>query len=237
MNSDMKLYYDYTISPLGKVFYNTVWSQLKNINNCKVLDFGSGFCFTSDYLAKNNDVTAIEVNKDIIDVAIKSESFKLLNGDIDTVKEIENESFDVVICHLVLEFVDNPREMIAELLRVLKKGGNLSLVRHNRNGRIIQAIVQDYDIDDAHKLLDGEHSFSSAFGFIKYYENNDVLDWLAGKAVIEKVYGVRTVASLHDDKLQDDLSWVAKMSEIESRLVDKPEFINIAYFNHLIIKK
>lgn len=38
-----------------------VWQQLGRITNHKILDFGSGIGVTANYLAENNDVTAIVV--------------------------------------------------------------------------------------------------------------------------------------------------------------------------------
>ncbi len=61
MNAELKLYYDYTVSPLGKLFYKTVFHQLEKYENMKVLDFGSGFGFTANFLSKKNDVTAVEM--------------------------------------------------------------------------------------------------------------------------------------------------------------------------------
>ncbi len=237
MDEGMKLYYDYAISPLGKLFYKTVWSQLKGIQNKRILDFGSGFAFTSNYLAQNNDVVALEMNEAMIDAAQNTQTFSQICGDLETVKEMKDETYDVIVCHLVLEFTENPEEILTELLRVLKKGGIVSVVRHNRCGRIIQAVVQDYDLNECEKLLRGEYSYSSAFGNIKYYENEDVLSWAKNKLAIENVFGVRALASLHDEKIQTSENWTDKMLSIEMKLLENPEFVKIAYFNHLILKK
>ncbi len=237
MNKDMELYYDYTVSPLGKLFYKTLWNQLSGFEDKKVLDFGSGFAFTTNYMARNNEVTAIEINQSMIDQCKKSEKFLQIHGGIEEVMKIPDAAYDLVICHLVLEFVENPKTIIDELMRVLKKDGVLSLVRHNKNGRIIQAIVQDYDILDAANLLDGGYSYSSAFGDIKYYSNEDLLNLTGSSLTIQKVLGIRVLASLQDEAIQSSEDWVNKMLEIESRLVEEPEFINIAYFNHLLLRK
>ncbi len=233
----MKLYYEYTISPLGKLFYQTVWKQLGNIQNKKILDFGSGFGFTSNYLANNNYVTAIEPDPSMIEVAEKKYKYKQIQGGLSELKAIKDETFDMVICHLVLEFVLDQNQIISELLRVLKNDGILSIVRHNRAGRIVQAIVQDYDMTEVTNLLKGEPSYSSAFGDIKYYRNEDLLKWANNKAFFTEVYGVRAIASLHDAQIQKSEDWLDNMLWVESVLLERDEFIKIAYFNHLFIKK
>ena len=237
MNSGMQLYYDYTVSPLGKLFYTTVWEQLSTIKNKKVLDFGSGFGFTSNFLAKNNSVTAIEKDPQMIEASFREVPYEQINGDLSTLQSLEENSFDVVVCHLVLEFVDNASEILNACLRVLKKGGTLSIVRHNKYGRIIQAIVQDYDLKEVENLLDGGYSYSSAFGDIKYYENEDLINWANDSVSVDKVHGVRALASLQSAAIQNKDNWLTEMQAIEWNLLQDENIIKIAYFNHVLFTK
>ncbi len=237
MNNDMKLYYDYTVSPLGKLFYKTIESQLDNIENKKILDFGSGFGFTAKFLAKKNDVTALEMNVDMIKASVNTANYTQIHGDLSALGELDDESFDAITCHLVLEFVDEPKVILTELMRVLKKGGILSVVKHNKNGRIIQAIVQDYDLEDAKNLLNGGYSFSSAFGNIKYYDNNILIDWTDNKTEIIDTFGARVLASIQNFDIQSKENWVEDMYKIETELLKDTDYIKIAYFNHILLKK
>ncbi len=237
MDKEMQRYYDYTVSPLGEVFYQTVWKQLDFLQGQKILDFGSGFAFTANALAKQNSVVAVEMNAAMIAAAQKKENFEQIHGDLSVLQTFPKESFDVVLCHMVFEFVDNAKEILFELLRVLKKGGVLSIVRHNRAGRIVQAVVQEADFNEVHKLMQGGHAYSSAFGHIKYYENEDLLYWLEDKAQIESVQGVRALASLHDAAVQGRDQWVQNMLEVEWALLQNPAFVSIAYFNHVLLRK
>ena len=45
-----------------------------------------------------------------------------------------------------------------------------SLVKHNRNGRVMQMAVLLDDFEKANALMDGEDSMASKFGAIRYYE-------------------------------------------------------------------
>lgn len=42
----------------------------------------------------------------------------------------------MIICHNVLEYIENRRSILAELHRVLKPHGVLSIVKHNHAGRV-----------------------------------------------------------------------------------------------------
>ncbi len=237
MNNTIKPYYDYTISPLGKLFYRSVWSQLGSVKNKKILDFGSGFGFTSSYLANGNDVTALEPNPDMISYGEKPHGYTLINKDMSALSDTADNTFDMVICHLVFEFTENVKQILSELVRVLKVGGIISVVKHNREGRIVQAVVLDYDIDDALKLLSGGNSHSSVFGDIKYYNNEDLESMSDCKLKISNVFGVRTLSSLHGAEMQSKDNWFDNMFAVESKLSENPDFAKIAFFNHVILTK
>ena len=44
----------------------------------------------------------------------------------------EPETFDVVLCHMLIEFVADPPRLIEPLVRVLRPDGTLSLTFSNR---------------------------------------------------------------------------------------------------------
>ncbi len=237
MNDDMKLYYDYTISPLGQLFYKQVFKQLEVFKNKIIFDFGSGFGFTSNFLAKNNTVIALEQDSSMIDSSSNKNNYQQIHGNLDEVKKIQSKSFDIVLCHLVLEFVDNQEEILKELVRILKDDGILSIINHNRNGRIIQALVQDCDFEDTQRLLDDGFSYSSAFGDIKFYNKEQLFHWIGYEMNINFHSGIRVLASLHDSKTQAEENWLEKMFILESQLLQREEFIAISYFNHYFLKK
>lgn len=43
-----------------------IWQQLGNIENKKILDFGSGEGVTASYYAKNNEVVAVEPSEEAV---------------------------------------------------------------------------------------------------------------------------------------------------------------------------
>ena len=52
-----------------------------------------------------------------------------------------DETFDIIICHNVLEYIDDKETVVKALSRVLKKDGILSIAKHNRAGRVMQMAV------------------------------------------------------------------------------------------------
>ncbi|RDY26546.1 class I SAM-dependent methyltransferase [Romboutsia weinsteinii] len=237
MKDDLKNYLDNTKKPWGILFYKMVWEQLSLVKGMKVLDFGSGFGITANYLAKTNDVTAIEPNIDMLEIREKENNYTQILGGIERLKEIEGEIFDVVVCHNVLEYADEREDIIKEISRILKDKGKLSIVKHNHVGRIMQKVVFENNIDEALMLLDGGDIEVMSFGKVNYYHNDEILKW-SRYFNLEKVYGVRTFWALQqDNEIKTELSWQEKMFEVEMRVCEIEEYKNISFFNHVILTK
>ena len=119
---DINAYSDYINTPWGRMFYRLAWHGLE-FKNKKILDFGSGLGVTSNHLAKSNDVTAVEPNSELIEHGRSENNYKQLLGGIEKLKEMPENSFDVIVCHNVLEYIENRAEVFEEFYRLLKIGG------------------------------------------------------------------------------------------------------------------
>lgn len=74
---NVKGYLDSIHAPWGKLFYQLVWHNIE-CEGKKILDFGSGFGITADYLAKNNQVTAIEPSEEMLNY--RSDKYEYSHG-------------------------------------------------------------------------------------------------------------------------------------------------------------
>lgn len=220
-----------------RLFKKIVWKQLGDIKDKYILDFGSGEGITADHFAEKNQVVAVEPWEDMLKDAWTDNEYRQIVGDIDSLKEFDDNSFDIIICHNVLEYIDDKENVIRELGRVLKSDGFISLVKHNRNGRVMQMAVLLDDFDKANALLDGENSTASKFGAIRYYEDSQIETW-SSDLFIEKTYGIRTFWDLQQNQEKhSDEEWQEKMMNLELRVSELDDFVDIAFFHHLVIRK
>ena len=220
-----------------RLFKKIVWKQLGNIEGKKILDFGSGEGITANHFAEKNDVTAIEPSEDMLSNAWKEYEYTQILGDVNALSTFNDETFDIIICHNVLEYIDDKEAVVKALVRVLKKGGILSIAKHNRAGRVMQMAVLLDDFEKANALLDGENSTASKFGAIKYYEDEDILMWEPGLNISE-VFGIRTFWDLQQNQEKHgNEEWQDKMMQLEMRVAQIPEYRDIAFFHHLMLKK
>lgn len=228
---------DYNLPTWEFLLKKLLWKQLDFLHGQKILDFGSGNGATADYFAKDNDVCAIEPSAEMLKDRFQNHDYKQIVGSIEQLKQLESASYDVVFCHNVLEYAQGREEIVKEFYRVLKPGGILSIVKHNRPGRVMQMVVLLNNFDSANDLLDGKDSAASKFGTIRYYEDEDVTKWCDGFYIF-KTYGIRTFWDLQQNQeIQEDVRWQEKILQIEARVADLEEYRKIAFFHHVILRK
>jgi len=242
MPSSVKDYRELIEKPWGRMFYDMLYNQLDLQENKRlnVLDFGAGFCVTANHYAKSHNVTAVEPSNDMLNLRIKENDFTLINGGIEVVKNILDNSFDLVICHNVLEYVPDREIILGELARVLKQNGKLSIVKHNLAGRILAYTVFADDPKSALELLDkSSDNENSMFGSRDTYGNEDLISYCSSLGLkADDIYGIRTFFALSsNDDIKYSDEWYKNMLELEMKICNKDEYKSIAFFNHLIFTK
>lgn len=214
-----------------------IWKQIGELKGKTILDFGSGIGITADHFAADNQVTAIEPSEDMLAQQVNKNGYRQIVGSTEELKKLPSDSFDYIFCHNVLEYTDNREIIVGEFYRLLKQNGKLSIVKHNRNGRVMQMVVLLNNFDEANNLLDGHNSTAQQFGTINYYDDSDITKWCDGFALQES-YGLRTFWDLQQNhEIQKDEEWQKKMIDIEMRVSQNPDFQKIAFFHHLIFEK
>ena len=225
--------------PWGRMFYEMIYKQL-NITNDKrirILDFGAGFCITANHYAKNHDVVAVEPNEEMYSLRVEENEYTLITQGLDYLKTVPDISIDFVICHNVLEYVENKEEILKQFARVLKPEGTLSIIKHNLFGRVMGSAVLGDNPQAALDLLNNVAE-DSMFGNRDVYSNEFLIDVLSGRMALSETYGIRAffgLSSYNEIKYTDD--WYKAMLELENKTSTIDEFRKIAFFNHLIFKK
>ena len=212
------------------------WEQLGEFSGKKILEFGCGNGVMGAHYAKDNTVVGIEPDEQTLREN-PYEDVEQICGGIKTLSEYEDESFDVILCHNVLEYASERAEIMKEFQRLLRSNGLVSVLKHNKLGRVMQMAVLLNNFDHVGDLLDGKNGVASQYGEISYYEDADLLKW-APKLRIEKVLGMRTFWDLQQNQeIQAEEDWQREMMKLEQRVSDMEEFRNIAFFHHVLLKK
>jgi SAM-dependent methyltransferase len=94
------------ISPWELLQKKMTWEQLKFIHNKRILDFGSGNGMTADHFAIDNEVIAIEPDEKMLKDRFTENNYIQIKGNMKELKNFQDESFDVILCHNVFEYAD-----------------------------------------------------------------------------------------------------------------------------------
>ena len=233
---DIKQYKQMLEQPWGKIQYEITFAQLEHLKNKKILDFGSGFGLVSQFLVKNNEVVAIEPEKEML-FAYSNHTYEKILGSLEQVEKFEAESFDIVLCHNVLEYIEenNREKYLSEFKRVLKRDGKLSIIKHNQVGKIMQAVVFSNDIDQALDLLKGNEFRSVSFNSGTTYTIDKLLE--ISKMKLDKYQAIRTFYSLQMNEVKTKDNWLKKMTEMELAVCDLYPYKDISFLQHVWLMK
>ena len=233
---DIQQYKQMLKQPWGKIQYEITFAQLVHLKNKKILDFGSGLGLVSQFLGENNEVVAIEPEKEML-FAYPNHTYKKILGSLEQVEKFESESFDIVLCHNVLEYIEenNRENYLAELKRVLKQDGKLSIIKHNQVGKIMQAVVFSNDVDQALELLKGNEFRSVSFNSGTTYTIDKLLEMSKMKLV--KYQAIRTFYSLQMNEVKTKDNWLKKMTEMELAVCDLYPYKDISFLQHVWLMK
>ena len=233
---DIQQYKQMLEQPWGKIQYVITFAQLEHIKGKKILDFGSGFGLVSQFLAQNNEVVAIEPQEEML-FAYSNHRYEKILGSLEQVEKFESESFDIVLCHNVLEYIDENCRVnyLSELKRVLKRDGKLSIIKHNQVGKIMQAVVFSNDVDQALDLLNGNEFKSVSFSQGTTYTIDELLEM--SKMKLENYQAIRTFYSLQMNEVKTKDNWLEKMTEMELAVCDLYPYKDISFLQHVWLMK
>jgi S-adenosylmethionine-dependent methyltransferase len=145
-----------------------IWAALDPIigtgTALQVLDVGGGSGMFAVPLAQHGHwVTVVDPSADALATlqrraatAGAGERVRGVQGDGDRMLPVlpSGDGYDLVLCHFVLEIVDDPASTLQQIAGVLRPGGRLSIASANRAGAVLGRAVGGHPIE-ARALLTG----------------------------------------------------------------------------------
>ena len=149
------------------------------------------------------------------------------------------EAYDVVLCHHVLEVVDDPGDAVAAMVRVLRPGGLLSVLVSNVNGAVLSRAVAGR-LEEATALLeDSAGSSGRQDPLARRYDRAGILALLAGAGVdVVVLHGSRVFGDLLPGSLLDaDPAAAQTLLRLEQLVVGRAEFTDVAAALHVLARR
>ena len=235
MVANIQAYLENLQQPWGQLYYDILFEQLQDIKGKRVLDFGSGFGLVANHLAKENQVLAVEPNEEMVALRAQDHPYQQLVGSLDQLANLEDASFDVILCHNVLEYVEDRKLVLEEFTRLLKPDGLLSIVKHNEVGRVLQTVVFENDSRKALNLLAGQDLETHSMGLAQAYDLDAVVEDLAFE--VQHYQGIRVFYGLQDNLFKGQDGWRESMLQMELAVCQDSPYRDMAFFQHYSLKR
>ena len=141
-----------------------------------------------------------------------------LQGDAAGLPELlGQESADAVLCHGVLEVVDDPEAAVAGVRAVLRPGGFASVLVGQRYAAVLSRALTGHISAALEVLTSKEGHWAAGDPLPRRYDEASVGELLAGAGLqVQAVHGVRTFTELVPGTIADDPAAIEALYELEA---------------------
>lgn len=203
----------------------------------ETMDAGGGTGeFAKEMLKRGHRVLLNDISKDTLEIAqSKLSDFPLLDQHCGAIQSLpDNRSFDLITCHAVFEWLDNPKQVLEKLMSLLKSDGYLSLSFFNQHANLFgNALYGNFELikngmQQKNRLRLASH---------KPLVPQEVLQWVGEHPCdVIKKSGIRCFHDYLKDK-QQQISHYEDVKALELQYFDKEPFLWLGKYFHVVIRK
>ncbi len=249
---DADKYAAYLKTPAGRLRSELAWENMRpflpaGVSQRRALDVGGGTGFASMQLARNGfEVVLLDGSEEMLRIAREQaeaggekQGISFCCADAGQLPELfDAESFNAVVCHNLLEYVESPAVTVRDIARVLRENAMLSVLVRNRAGEVLRAAIKSGDWELAAANLSAETVVENLYGKpVRIFSLAEVRDLVvrAGLEVVAEL-GVRVFFDYANLEDLADASY-AQVFELESELGARCEFAAIARYIQVIARR
>jgi len=247
-------YAAYFETPKGRLRSDLAFANLKDflprpqvMKSLCALDVGCGTGATGVRLARLGiHVRLLDSSRSMLDIAKRAaqesgvtDKVTLQHGDAAQLATLfPAASFDVILCHNTLEYVDDPVVVLRGVARALRDSSAiLSILVRNQAGVVFKAAIQAGDLAAAEHNLTAEWGQESLYGGKVRLFPPDSLQAMLKEASLATIAerGVRVLADYLPPQVSRSAEY-ERIFELERKLGSRPEYAAVARYTHCLAR-
>lgn len=145
-------------------------------------------------------------------------------------------SADAVLCHGVLEVVDDPADALSNVVQVLRAEGTVSILAANRNAVVLSRAIAGRFAEARHALADPAGRWSASDPVPRRFALDELAELLVSVGLhIGPVHGVRVFSDLVPGALVDsEPGALDALLALEAEVAERPAFQAVATQIHVL---
>ena len=211
----------------------------------RALDIGCGTGAIAVRLARLGvHVTVLDASLAMLDFAKRAaqeagviERLALKHGDTEQLANLfDAGSFDVILCHNILEYVDDPCTVLRSAARALRGPSSIvSVLVRNQAGEVLKAAIKEGDLAATARTLTAEWGHESLYGGkVRLFTAESVQAMLAAASLaVTAERGVRVMSDYLPARVSRDHDY-GRILKLERELGRRPEFAAVARYTHCL---
>lgn len=237
-------------APWGRLRYRQAEANLVRhlgAEPLRVLDVAGGNGADAIPLARRgHHVTVLDYSGDMLAGARAFAAEAGVADLIDTIEAdvmtmpVELGSFDVVLCHNLMQYFADPAEILPTVLSALRPGGVLSLLSLNRETELLRLALREHDPAAALATLGERVMTTKTFGHdVTLSSPDEMIEQLARcEAKILGWYGIRAVCDyITDNEIKYVPEFYDALERLEFTIADHPTYRQSARVYQIISKR